>query len=78
MFILRADLLDLIFSVNFLTDVLVSLHELVKFFGQLFVLLGDYSDVVLEAVDVVLQFCVFVNLSLFGAGMSVCLLLQEC
>ena len=74
---MRADLLDLILSVNFLTDVLVSLHELVKLLGQFFVLLRDYSDVVLQAVDFVLHFCIFVNLSLFRARMSVGFLLQE-
>ena len=74
LFILGAKLLDLILSVNLLANVLVSFHELVEFLGQFLVLLGDYSDVVLEAVDFVLHFCVFVNLSLFGCRMSICCL----
>ena len=50
-----SDLLDSGLAVQSLSDSFVGLHELIEFLGQLLILVGNHSDVVVEGVDLDLQ-----------------------
>lgn len=56
-----SDLLNSGFSVQSHSDSLVGLHELVQLFGQLLVLHGDHSDVVVQGVDLNLKIRVVIE-----------------
>jgi len=51
LFVSLSDLLYSRFAVQSLSDSLVGLHELVELLGQLFVLDGDYPNVIVQGVD---------------------------
>lgn len=58
-----SDLLDPSFPVQALSDGLVGLYELVQLLRQLFILMGDYTNVVVQRVNLHLQVRVVVQQS---------------
>ena len=49
--VLLANLLDLIFSINLLSQLLVGLHKLSKFTSKLLILHSNYLDVILQTIN---------------------------
>ena len=61
MIVTGSDLLDSSFSIKSHPDSLICLYELIKLTGELFILDGDDSDVIVEGVNLDLKIRVVVQ-----------------